>query len=72
MASFPSLARSQRRSGPIRMLYRFLHAVAERGLLQFEEDNVSWSLSDVLTVVLLGWEPTRWSLRQLRISLNLT
>jgi hypothetical protein len=28
---------------------RFLHAVAERGLLQFDEDNVSWSLSDVLT-----------------------
>ena len=47
MAGFPSLAGSQRRSGPIRMLYRFLHAVAERGLLQFEEDNVSWSLSDV-------------------------
>jgi hypothetical protein len=30
-------------------LLRFLHAVAERGLLQFDEDNVSWSLSDVLT-----------------------
>jgi hypothetical protein len=37
---------------------RFLHAVAERGLLQFDEDNVSWGRCDVLTVVLLGCEPT--------------
>jgi len=68
MAGSPSLARSSAGLWTDLQALRFLHAVAERRLLQFDEDNAIWGLSDVLTVVLLGWGANQQSLRQIHIS----